>query len=66
MGVDNFIISRLENGKIDFTPYYRDQEAHEQIKSLPTSVSMALGVAVEQMQREESIVHMNSGFSVFE
>ncbi|WP_337050733.1 hypothetical protein [Priestia megaterium] len=43
-----------------------DAQAHEQIKTLPTSVRMALGLAVDQLRRDENIVPMNGGFSVFE
>lgn len=43
-----------------------DPEAHEQIKSLPLTVRMALGTAVDQLRRDENIVPMNSGFSVYE
>jgi hypothetical protein len=43
-----------------------DAEAHEQIKSLPLTVRMALGTAVDQLRRDENIVPMNSGFSIYE
>jgi hypothetical protein len=43
-----------------------DAGAHEQIKNLPTSVRMALGLAVDKLRRDENIVPMNGGFSVFE
>ncbi|PFV72737.1 hypothetical protein [Bacillus thuringiensis] len=43
-----------------------DAEAHEQIKDLPLTVRMALGTAVDQLRRDENIVPMNSGFSVYE
>ncbi|OLR84068.1 hypothetical protein BTO25_02565 [Bacillus sp. MB366] len=43
-----------------------DAEAHEQIKNLPLTVRMALGTAVDQLRRDENIVPMNSGFSVYE
>lgn len=43
-----------------------DSEAHEQIKGLPLVVRMALGTAVDQLRRDENIVPMNSGFSIYE
>ncbi|MFS0621781.1 hypothetical protein [Priestia megaterium] len=43
-----------------------DAQAHEQIKTLPTSVRMALGLAVDQLRRDENIVPMNGGLSVYE
>ncbi|PQZ45660.1 hypothetical protein CQZ94_29600 [Bacillus sp. MYb209] len=43
-----------------------DAEAHEQIKNLPLIMRMALGTAVDQLRRDENIVPMNSGFSVYE
>lgn len=43
-----------------------DAEAHEQIKDLPLTMRMALGTAVDQLRRNENIVPMNSGFSVYE
>lgn len=43
-----------------------DAAAHEQIKNLPTSVRMALGLEVDKLRRDENIVPMNGGFSVFE
>jgi len=43
-----------------------DQEAHEQIKNLPTPVKMALGMEVDKLRREENIVPMNNGFSLYE
>lgn len=43
-----------------------DAEAHEQIKDLPLTVRMALGTAVDQLRRDENIVPMNSGFSIYE
>ncbi|MEY8191095.1 hypothetical protein AB4X15_15750 [Peribacillus simplex] len=43
-----------------------DKEAHEQIKNLPTPVKMALGMEVDKMRREENIVPMNNGFSLYE
>lgn len=43
-----------------------DAEAHEQIKDLPLTVRMALGTAVDQLRRDENIVPMNSGLSVYE
>ncbi|HEF1906490.1 TPA: hypothetical protein R9Y97_005930 [Bacillus cereus] len=43
-----------------------DAEAHEQIKDLPLTVRMSLGTAVDQLRRDENIVPMNSGFSVYE
>ncbi|MEH7339209.1 hypothetical protein [Priestia megaterium] len=43
-----------------------DAQAQEQIKTLPTSVRMALGLAVDQLRRDENIIPMNGGFSVFE
>jgi hypothetical protein len=43
-----------------------DAEAHEQIKSLPLTVRMALGTAVDQLRRDENIVPMSSGFSIYE
>ncbi|MEY9865375.1 hypothetical protein ABIE66_000754 [Peribacillus sp. B2I2] len=42
-----------------------DAEAQEQIKSLPLTVRMALGTAVDQLRRDEN-VPMNSGFSFYE
>lgn len=44
-----------------------DKEAHEQIKSLPLTVRMALGTAVDQLRRDENIVPMDGGgFSLYE
>jgi hypothetical protein len=43
-----------------------DAEAHEEIKSLPLTVRLSLGNAVDQLRRDENIVPMNSGFSVYE
>ncbi|MCM3246539.1 hypothetical protein NX029_01900 [Cytobacillus firmus] len=44
-----------------------DAEAHEQIKSLPLTVRMALGTAVDQLRRDENMVPMNGGsFSIYE
>jgi hypothetical protein len=43
-----------------------DAQAHEQIKNLPLTVRMGLGMAVDEMRRNENIVPMNSGFSVYE
>lgn len=43
-----------------------DTEAHEQIKSLPLTVRMALGTAVDQLRRDENIIPMNGGFSLYE
>ncbi|MEX6700189.1 hypothetical protein ABS315_11270 [Peribacillus frigoritolerans] len=43
-----------------------DAEAHEQIKSLPLTVRMALGTAVDQLRRDENIIPINSGFSIYE
>ncbi|UTV31684.1 hypothetical protein [Bacillus altitudinis] len=43
-----------------------DAQAHEQIKSLPLTVRMGLGMAVDEMRRNENIVPMNSGFSIYE
>jgi len=43
-----------------------DKEAHEQIKSLPLTVRMALGASVDQLRRDEGIVPMNNGFSLYE
>lgn len=43
-----------------------DAQAHDQIKTLPTSVRMALGIEVDKMRREEQIVPMSNGFSIYE
>lgn len=43
-----------------------DQQAHEQIKDLPISVKMALGMEVDKLKREENIIPMSSGFSLYE
>ncbi|TYR81191.1 hypothetical protein FZC66_04830 [Priestia megaterium] len=43
-----------------------DKEAQEQIKDLPLTVRMALGTAVDQLRRDENIVPMDSGFSLYE
>jgi hypothetical protein len=43
-----------------------DNEAHEQLKSLPLTVKMALGTAIDQLRRDENIVPMSSGFSIYE
>lgn len=43
-----------------------DAEAHEQIKSLPLTVRMALGTAVDQLRRDENIIPTSSGFSIYE
>lgn len=43
-----------------------DVEAHEQIKNLPAPVKMALGMQVDKLRRDENIVPMNNGFSLYE
>lgn len=43
-----------------------DQQAQEQIKDLPIPTRIALGTAVDQLRRDENIVPMNSGFSIYE
>lgn len=43
-----------------------EAEAQEQIKNLPLTVRMSLGMAVDEMRRNENIVPMNSGFSIYE
>jgi flagellar hook-basal body complex protein FliE len=43
-----------------------DAEAREQIKDLPLTMRMALGTAVDQLRRDENIVPMSSGFSIYE
>ncbi|QTB23709.1 hypothetical protein J1907_06410 [Lysinibacillus sphaericus] len=43
-----------------------DAEAHEEIKSLPLTVRLSLGNAVDQLRRDENIVPMSSGMSVYE
>ncbi|RHW36677.1 hypothetical protein D1B33_09760 [Lysinibacillus yapensis] len=43
-----------------------DAKAHDQIKNLPLTVRMSLGMAVDEMRRNEKIVPMNSGFSIYE
>ncbi|MCI2257222.1 hypothetical protein L2D08_23200 [Domibacillus sp. PGB-M46] len=43
-----------------------DEAAHEQIKSLPLTVRMALGTAVDQLRRNENIVPMDSNMTVYE
>jgi hypothetical protein len=43
-----------------------DKEAQEQIKGLPLTTRMALGTAVDQMRRDENIVPMSNGFSLYE
>ncbi|WP_163528808.1 hypothetical protein [Halobacillus ihumii] len=43
-----------------------DKEAQEQIKDLPLTVRMSLGATVDQLRRDENIVPMSSGFSLYE
>ncbi|PRS26908.1 hypothetical protein C6W19_24235 [Bacillus sp. RJGP41] len=43
-----------------------DTDAHEQLKSLPLTVRMALGTAIEQLRRDENIIPMSGGISIFE
>ncbi|WP_077303989.1 hypothetical protein [Terribacillus halophilus] len=43
-----------------------DQEAHEQIKSLPAAVRMGLGLAVDKLRQDENIIPMSSGLSVYD
>ncbi len=43
-----------------------DNEAHDTIKDLPLLNRMAIGAAVDEMRRTESIVPMNSGMSIYE
>ncbi|MFE4812814.1 hypothetical protein ACFQ9Y_16995 [Peribacillus simplex] len=43
-----------------------DTEAHEQLRSLPLTVRMALGTAIDQLRRDENIIPMNGGMSIYE
>lgn len=43
-----------------------DEQAHEQIKDLPLINRMAIGAAVDEMRRAESIVPMSSGMEIYE
>lgn len=43
-----------------------DAQAHEEVNKLHLPVRMAIGTAVDQMRRDENIVPMNSGFSIYE
>jgi hypothetical protein len=43
-----------------------DAQAHEQIKSLPLTVQMGLGIEVDKMRREQNIIPMSNGFSIYE
>jgi hypothetical protein len=43
-----------------------DNEAFEQVKGLPLIERMALGNAVDQLRRDENIVPMSSGISIYE
>lgn len=43
-----------------------DAQAYETIKNLPSPVKMAIGLEVDKLRRDENIVPMNSGFSIFE
>jgi hypothetical protein len=43
-----------------------DKEAHEQIKELPLTVRMALGTAIEKLRRDENIIPMSGGMSIYE
>ncbi|WP_062235709.1 hypothetical protein [Fictibacillus sp. FJAT-27399] len=44
-----------------------DESAHEEIISLPLTVRMALGTAVDKMKRDENIVPMDGGkMSIYE
>jgi hypothetical protein len=43
-----------------------DKEAHEQIKELPLIERMAIGNAIDQLRRDENIVPMNGGISIYE
>ncbi|HBZ6979985.1 TPA: hypothetical protein MMJ71_004781 [Salmonella enterica subsp. enterica serovar Typhimurium] len=38
-----------------------DDAAYEEIKSLPVEVRMALGIEIDKLRREESIVPMDGG-----
>jgi hypothetical protein len=43
------------------------KEAHEEIKSLPLSLRMAIGIEVDKMRRDENIIPMDGGkFSLYE
>jgi len=43
-----------------------DNEAHETIKDLPAMNRIAIGAAVEELRRTESIVPMSGGMSIYE
>lgn len=43
-----------------------DDEAFEQIKSLPITERMSIGSAVEELRRTENIVPKSSGMSIYE
>lgn len=42
-----------------------DDTAYEEIKSLPIEVRMSLGIEIDKLRREESIVPMESGMSLY-
>ena len=43
-----------------------DKEAYEMTKTLSSSEQISLGLAVEEMRRNENIVPMSSGLSIYE
>ncbi|PFP44842.1 hypothetical protein COK01_26365 [Priestia megaterium] len=43
-----------------------DKEAYEQVKDLPLLERMSIGNAVDQLRRDENIVPMNGGMSIYE
>jgi hypothetical protein len=43
-----------------------DKETIEYVKGLPLKVRMSLGASAEELRRQENIVPMNGGLSVFE
>ncbi|WP_338782490.1 hypothetical protein [Metabacillus sp. FJAT-52054] len=43
-----------------------DAEAHEQVNKLPLIERMSIGNAVDQLRRDENIVPMSSGMSIYE
>lgn len=53
----------MENFNPDFIKRLamNDESAHEEIKSLPLTVRLSLGNAVDQLRRDENIVPMDGG-----
>lgn len=43
-----------------------DAQAHEEVNKLPLLERMSIGNAVDQLRRDENIVPMNSGMSIYE